>query len=206
MPQVSEDLHGNAPDKASVALLVIDLISDFEFQDGEQLMQYAEPAAQNTARLKARAQQEQIPVIYINDNFGKWRSDFSQQVKHCLEEPVRGQKIARLLKPEKDDYSVLKPKHSAFYKTPLDLLLEHLEVRTLILTGVAGDVCVLFTANDAFLREFRVIVPSDCIASLTPEDNRRALEQMQKTLKADIRPQAELDLGQMTRESEKLSR
>ena len=133
-------------------------------------------------------------MIYVNDNFGKWRSDFQQQVRHCLEDGVRGEPIARMLRPEEEDYFVLKAKHSAFYGTPLDLLLTYLKVRSLIITGIAGDSCIIFSASDAFLRDYNLIVPADCVASQSAEKNRRSLEQMRKTLDADIRPSSELDI------------
>ena len=90
--------------------------------------------------------------------------------------------------PDEDDYFVLKPKHSGFYSTSLELLLEHLGARSLILTGIAGNNCVLFTANDAYMRDFKIFVPSDCVVSETQADNDYALEQMAKVLKADTRP------------------
>jgi nicotinamidase-related amidase len=193
LPAKNEDLHGNVPDEAAIVLLIIDMINDFEFPGGDSLFGLALPVAENIARLKRRAKQAGIPVIYINDNFGKWRSDFQQQVQHCLHDTVRGQPIVRLLQPEEDDYFVLKPKHSAFYATPLDLLLTYLKANTLILTGIAGDVCILFTASDAFMRDYHLFAPSDCIASLTAEENARSLEQMHRTLEADIRPSQEID-------------
>ena len=93
--------------------------------------------------------------------------------------------IARILLPEDDDYFVLKPKHSGFYATPLALLLRYLKVGRVIITGIAGDNCVLFTATDAYMREFNVVVPADCVVSLDADRNRSALAQMRITLKAD---------------------
>src|SRR5207248_2360578 len=106
--------------------------------------------------LKKRAKAAGIPAIYVNDNFGIWQSDFRSVVRHCLEDGVCGAPIARLLAPEADDYFVLKPKHSGFYSTTLDILLDYLGVRALILTGIAANICVLFTANDAYMRDFRL--------------------------------------------------
>jgi nicotinamidase-related amidase len=126
--------------------------------------------------------------LYVNDNFGQWRSDFRKLVARCLQEECRGRAIARMLQPEEDDYFVLKPKHSGFFATPLELLLNFLDARRLILTGVAGDNCVLYTAADAYMREFAIAVPSDCVVSLDPDANLAALEHMRKTLKADTEP------------------
>ena len=189
------DLHGNAPDESEIALLLIDVINDFEFKGGEELFHNALEAARNIARLKERAQKADVPVIYVNDNFGKWRSDFKRTVTHCLQENVRGRPIAELLQPEENDYFVLKPKHSGFFSTALDLLLKYLGARTLVLTGIAGNNCVLFTANDAYLRDYKLVIPADCTASIRNTDNDNALRQMQEVLKADVRPSAEVDFA-----------
>ena len=197
MPAKNRDLHGNAPDKAKVALLLIDLINDLEFPEGEQLLAQTLPILPKIVELKKRARQAGAAVIYVNDNFGRWRSDFSAQVEHCLEGGVRGKPIAEQLRPEADDYFVLKPKHSGFFSTSLDILLDYLGVKTVILAGVAGNICVLFTAHDAFLRDFHLIVPSDCIASNTAEENEQALAQMRSVLKADVRLADEVEWGKL---------
>jgi nicotinamidase-related amidase len=102
------DLHGNAPDKADVALLLIDVINDLEFPEGDQLLRHALPMAERLLELKWRARDAGIPVIYFNDHFGRWRSDFNTQVEHCLNDGVRGREIVARLKPEEEDYFVLK--------------------------------------------------------------------------------------------------
>ena len=193
MPVKSHDLHGSAPDKSAAALLLIDVINDFEFADGEQLLRLALPAGRNIAALKRRAKDAGIPAIYVNDNFGRWQSDLKKIVAHCRDE-TRGKPFVELLLPEDDDYFVLKPKNSAFYSTTLDLLLTHLGAKNLILTGIQGNNCVLFTANDAYMRDYKIFVPSNCTASNTKEENQHALTQMENVLKADISIAEELDL------------
>jgi nicotinamidase-related amidase len=197
MPAKNSDLHGNAPDKADAALLIIDMINDLDFPEGEELLRHALPAARRIAELKQRAKREEIPVIYVNDNFGRWRSNFHAQVEHCLSEGSRGKPIVESLKPNEDDYFVLKPKHSGFFSTNLDVLLTYLEVKSVVIVGMAANICVLFTANDAYMRDLHLAVPQDCVASNTEEENRNALAQMQKVLKADIRPSAELRFGEI---------
>ena len=96
--------------------------------------------------------------------------------------------MVKLLLPRKDDYFVLKPKHSGFYSTTLDTLLRYLGTKRLIITGMAANICVLFTANDAYMRDFHLWVPADCVCSNTARENNFALQQMQSVLKADIRP------------------
>lgn len=197
MPVGSEDLHGSAPDKSGAALLLIDVINDFDFPEGEQLLRLAMPVGKNIAQLKRRAKEAGIPAIYVNDNFGRWRSDFKKIVAHSREEG-KGKEFVEMLLPEEDDYFVLKPKHSGFYSTSLSLLLTHLTAKNLILTGIAGNNCVLVTANDAYMRDFKLFVPADCIASNTEEENRHALEQMETVLKADTTKASELDLQKIS--------
>jgi nicotinamidase-related amidase len=200
MPVKTSDLHGNVPDHANGVLLLIDVINDLDFPQGKKLLTSALPMAKRLLTLKQRVKRAGIPVVYVNDNFGKWRSDFRRQVAHCLEDKTNGEPLVRLLAPNEDDYFVLKPKHSGFFSTALDILLDYLQAKTLILTGLTGDNCVLFTAHDAYLRDFHIIVPSDCVASIDPKENRYALRQMQRLLKADIRPSTRLRLGALGRE------
>lgn len=195
----NQDLHGNTPDRADVALVLIDVINALDFPNGGALLPFALAAAKRIAALKVLARKAGMPVIYVNDNFGRWRSDFRAHVHHCLEADVPGGPLVKLLLPEDEDYFVLKPKHSGFYSTSLDILLEHLGVHTLILTGLAGNLCVLYTANDAYMRDFRLIVPRDCVASETKEANDHALAQMKKHLRADIRSAARIRLRRSVR-------
>jgi nicotinamidase-related amidase len=197
MPAKNPDLHGNVPDKSDVVLLLIDVINDLEFPEGDQLLRYAIPMAERIAELKRRAKAASIPAVYVNDNFGRWQSDLSKLIEHCLEDDVRGEPMVRLLRPEPDDYFVLKPKHSGFFSTTLDTLLHYLGAKTLILTGVAGNICILFTANDAYMRDYHIVVPADCVASNTAEENRYALDQMRKFLGADVTPSTDIDLRRM---------
>ena len=197
MPAKNPDLHGNAPDSSPVVLLHVDVINDMEYPGGDKLLVHAQPMAERLAVLRRRARAANIRAIYANDNFGKWKSDFGTLVRHCTEDDVRGRPVARLLVPEPDDYFVLKPKHSAFFATPLETLLKYLGAHTLILTGITGDMCVLFTAADAFLRDYHVIVAEDCVVSIDPEDNRQALRYMARVMDADVRPSADLDLARL---------
>ncbi len=199
MPAKNPDLHGSAPDKSDVVLLLIDVINDLEFEGGEDLLRHAIPMADRIARLQQRARREGVPVVYVNDNFGRWRSDLYAQVQHCLEDDVRGRPVVERLRPGDHDYFVPKPKHSGFFSTTLDVLLDYLGARTLVLTGMAANICVLFTANDAYMRDFHLAVPSDCVASNTEEENRHAIEQMRRFLDADVRPSDELQFRELAR-------
>jgi len=199
MPAKNSDLHGNVPETCSVALLLIDVINDLEFEGSEALVPQVLPMARRIAELKRRAREAGIPVIYVNDNFGRWKSDFRRVVEHCLHDGVKGEELVRLLQPGEDDYFVLKPKHSAFYATTLDILLTYLGARTLIFTGIAGNICILFSANDAYMRDYHLVVPADCTVSNTVEENDHALEEIRTVLKADITESAQLDLRRLLR-------
>jgi nicotinamidase-related amidase len=199
-PSGQDDLHGNVPDTAETCLLIIDMINEFSFPGAEIMLPPTLEAAKRIADLKRRAKASGVPVIYVNDNFGKWQYDFKKLLAHCLKDNCRGKSIAELLCPDDDDYFVLKPKHSGFFSTPLELLLKFLKARRLILTGVAGNSCVLITANDAYMRDFELVVPANCLVSLDQDDNRSALEQMRKMLKADIRPSSNVAFNRITEE------
>lgn len=203
MPPQDPDLHGYAPDKADGALLIIDVINGFDFPDGDRLLANALTMAEPLARLAARARAAGVPVIYVNDNFGRWRSDFDSLIEHCLEPDAPGREFVAKLRPEETDYLVIKPKHSGFFSTTLGTLLEYLGARTLILAGVTTDICVLFTANDAYMRDFGLIIPEDCVAAVEESDDRTALSIMRRVLKADVRPSSEIDLVPLAKSSGK---
>jgi nicotinamidase-related amidase len=174
---------------SGTALLLIDVINDLAFEGSGALVGQAEPMALRLAALKRRTNAAGIPAIYVNDNFGRWRSDFRRTVAHCTSRSSPGRLVSKRLKPTSRDYFVLKPKHSGFFGTTLDTLLETLGIRRVILTGIAGNICVLFTANDAYMRDLELFAPSDCIVSNTAADNQHALRQIATVLKGDITSQ-----------------
>jgi nicotinamidase-related amidase len=192
----NRDSLNHAPDEAETALLLIDVINPIDFEGGERLLAHALPMAPSLAAFKRRAKASGVPAIYANDNFGRWRADFPKLVQSCLEEDMPGRPVVAQLVPEEDDYFVLKPKHSAFFQSNLDILLNYLGVNTLILTGMAADICVLFSANDAYMRDYRIVVPPDCVASEDAEQNRQVLLLMERVLKAEIAPSFALKFDQ----------
>jgi nicotinamidase-related amidase len=171
----------------TVALLIIDLISDFRFEDGATIARAALPAARRIAALRQRALRAGVPNLFVNDNLGRWKSDFRQLVARCGHKACLGAPIVKLLTPGAADYFVLKPTHGGFFGTPLDRLLEELATKTLILSGISAHQCVLFTANEAYLRDFRLVIPRDCVASKTERQRKFALDYFKSVLHADIR-------------------
>lgn len=203
MSDRNADLHGFAPDKADGALLLIDVVNRFDFPDADRLLARARPMVERLALLARRAREAGLPVIYVNDNFGRWRSDFHSLVEHCLEPDAPGRELVARIRPREDDYLVIKPKHSGFFSTTLGTLLQYLGTKTLILTGVTADICVLFTANDAYMRDFGLIIPEDCVAAVDAEDERVAIKLMKRVLKADVRRSADVALESLAKSSER---
>jgi nicotinamidase-related amidase len=163
----------------ATALLIIDMISAWDFPDADKLAPRAVAIATPIGALKRRCVRARIPVVYVNDNRNRWRSDFGELVTMSEHASAAGAAIAKCLRPD-GDYAVLKPKHSAFFATPLDLLLRHLRVTRLLVTGVATDLCIVMSAAEARMRDYDVIVPSDCVAALSAARNARALRSLRE--------------------------
>jgi nicotinamidase-related amidase len=169
------------------ALLILDMVSEFRFPDGASVLRGARRPARAIARLKARARAAKVPVIYVNDTAGKWESDPRAFVQRCKQPNARGRDVVELIEPDlDDDYFMFKPKHSAFFGTPLQSLLQQLRIRRLILTGTTSHQCVLFTAMDAHVREYELSVPADCIGAPSRVETRHALFIAEHALRAQI--------------------
>lgn len=168
------------------ALLIIDMINNLKFPQGEKLLQEAAPVAENIAEIKKLFKRHQLPVIYVNDNFGNWKSSWEEVFEHCTCSDSLGRSIAKKLRPDKDDYFVLKPKHSGFYCSNLDVLLNDLKIDHLVITGMAGNICVLFTVNDAYMRGYKIHVPANAIASENSQINDFALTQFRDVFNINI--------------------
>jgi nicotinamidase-related amidase len=179
---------GRLPRSRRVLLLLIDFINPFGFPGADNLAGPAVQAARLTAELKERLAREGVAAIYANDNYGVWQSDFHSLVSACLGMEGPSGEIARLLYPQATDLTILKTRHSAFYGSPLELLLAEMETRELVVCGLATDMCVQLTACDAFLREFAVWVPADCTAAETVEAKETSLAYMEGVLKCNTRP------------------
>ncbi|HEX2546250.1 MAG TPA: isochorismatase family cysteine hydrolase [Ramlibacter sp.] len=170
-------------------LVIVDFINPLNFPGGEKLARPALAAARATVRLRDQLAAQKVTVVYANDNYGVWQSDFQHLVAECCaREDISGE-IARLIAPRPRDITLLKPRHSAFYCTALELLLKEMGARDLVVAGLSTDMCVQMTAADAFLRGFEgVWVPSDCTAAETPAAKTSSLRYMKEVLKCDTRP------------------
>jgi nicotinamidase-related amidase len=196
MSQTAE-IEGEAP--GGVALLLIDLINDLDFEDAGPMRDAFPGVVDAALRLRDDAGRLDTPVIYVNDNAGQWHSDRERIVERCLEDGRPGRDLVARVRPRRQDYFVIKPQFSGFYATNLPVLLPKLKATRLILAGVAADICVLFTAADAHMRQYDLWVPADAVASNNPDHTRWALQIMQKSMGAHIRPTSELTLEDWVR-------
>lgn len=174
---------GNA--KPSAALLIIDMLSDFEFEDGDKLFKNACGIVDNIQKLKKQAKAKGIPVVYVNDNYGRWNEDFKSYIAKLRKDSEKARTILEKLEPAPDDHFVLKPQRSGFYATALAGLLMSLNASSVIVTGVTTDICILFTAHDAYMRGFYIHVPEDCCAAVEPEHHKYALDFLCRVADAD---------------------
>jgi nicotinamidase-related amidase len=180
---------------SSIALVLIDVISHFEFPDGDRVLKQALSMAARLSRLKQRCRGVGIPAIYVNDNFGQWRSDAKSLIARCLKSSCAGKAFVEQLKPDAEDYFVLKPKHSAFFQTPLEILLQYLGAKSLILTGLATNSCIVCTAHDAKMRDFTLYVPSDCSAARSWREHEQAIKHIKEMTCASVVPSTKLGVN-----------
>lgn len=155
------------------------------------------PAIRETATviLKLRDEADALgaPVVCVNDNFGQWHADRARIVSHARR--GHGKSIIERIAPRRNDYFIVKPQFSGFYATNLPVLLPKLGVTRVVLTGIAADICVLFTAADAHMRAYGLWVPADAVVSTKPAHTRRALEIMKKSMTAETKSTEKLGLA-----------
>lgn len=192
------------PSPVPVALLLIDVLTTFQYPDGDAILEGALGMRDALVRLKARARKAGVPVLYVNDNFGDWRSEKEVLMGRCLE--AKGGEFVRPLLPDSEDYFVLKPLHSGFYMTPLEVLLRHLQVDALILTGLTSNSCITVTAHDANMRGFDIYIPPDCSCARNAEEHGQALAQLEAMAGADLRRSTSLKWPDIVRAAQRLGR
>jgi nicotinamidase-related amidase len=189
------DLHGNVPDSAKAVLLLVDVINDLDFPQNKILLNQSANLARNIARLKARCRKARMPCIYVNDNRDRWRSDFHHLLDKSLAPRSPGRRFVEKLIPRGDDYIILKPKHSAFFATPLETVLNYMGVRQVLLAGVTTNSCILGTAMELHVRDYELFVPQDCCFALSEKEHLRALKVIQSSFDANINVSSQLEIS-----------
>lgn len=192
MPSSNYSVVPENEQKRRAALLLIDLINDFRFEGGDRVADAVTEALPRIEALLKGARRAGAAVIYANDNVGRWRSRFDEVIDHCLRPASKGKHIAEALLPSKTDYLILKPGHTGFHATPLEILLRAMGTERLVLAGQLVNSCVFFTAHDAHMRGFDLTIASDGVAGLDAEDVPGILEQMEKVFDARILPCEEI--------------
>lgn len=171
---------------SNTAVLFVDIINDFKFDGGDKLHDNTTAILPNLVKLKNFARENDLPLIYVNDHYGLWQADFNKIIDYCRNE--KSEELIDALKPGEDDYFLIKPMHSAFFQSPLQSLLTELGKTHLIMAGIAGDICILFTAQDAYMYKYQISVPENCMASEEKDNNEYALYLMKSVMDADLSP------------------
>ncbi|MGY0489307.1 isochorismatase family cysteine hydrolase [Streptomyces sp. WG-D5] len=173
-----------AASSASTALVVIDMINTYDHDDAELLLPASREIVPVVVGLLDRARKAGVPVIYVNDNFGEWRSHHGELVDTALSGPHA--ELVEPLRPDENSLFVVKARHSIFYETPLTYLLWELGVDRVVLCGQVTEQCVLYSALDAHIRHLRTTVPHDAVAAIHPELAHAALEMMRRNMGAEV--------------------
>ena len=174
------------------ALVVIDMLTTYDFPDAEKLVPSAADVVPNISSLVARAQAEDVPIIYVNDNYGDWNSSADELLQAGLD--GKHPELVEALRPPEDASFVIKAKHTIFYGTPLEHLLKTEEIDRLVLTGQVTEQCILYSALDAHVRDIEVAVPPDAAAYIDEELHEAALRMMECNMDADLTPSADIAL------------
>ena len=166
------------------AVLVVDMLNRYDHEDGDRLMASVRDALPAMRELVARAREEDVPVVYVNDNHGDWSACRPQLVERALQ--GRAPELVEPIAPPADVGFVVKARHSIFYQTQLEYLLRQEEVERIVLVGQVTEQCILYSALDAYVRHFEVAVPRDAVAHIHEDLAGAALRMMERNMSADI--------------------
>ena len=167
------------------ALIVIDMLTTYDFEDADRLVASVDLALPGICRVLDRAAGEDVLTVYVNDNHGAWRSHRDE----LLESALHGERpdLVEPIAPRDDALFVVKARHSIFFQTPLEYLLGQEGVDRIVLTGQVTEQCILYSALDAYIRHHEVVVPRDAVAHIHEHLADAALELMERNMQAEIR-------------------
>jgi nicotinamidase-related amidase len=177
----------------ATALLIVDMLNPYEHSEADRLAERVERALPRVAELRDRAERAEIPVVYVNDNYGDWNSS-AQELAEAAMAGAHPELVDPVL-PRDGHSFVIKARHSAFYETPLEYLLDQMGADRLVLTGQVTEQCILYSALDAYVRHFDVVIPTDAVAAIYDHLAEAALEMMERNLSAELCAAAECSLG-----------
>jgi len=169
------------------------MLNSYEHEDAEVLMRSVREVLPTIASLIERAKDEDVRTIYVNDNYGAWNQGRAELIEQVTAGP--GRDLIEPIVPAEDTDFVTKARHSAFYETPLEYLLRQGRIERVVLTGQVTEQCILYSALDAYIRHFEVVVPSDAVAAIRPELHEAALSMMELNMGAEVAPSADIRLS-----------
>jgi nicotinamidase-related amidase len=165
------------------ALLVCDMITEYDFQDAETVAAHAPGPVRRIAELVERATADDTLIVYVNDNYGNWDGSRDGLIRRALQ--GAHPELVEPIKPEREFGFLWKPRHSAFYETSLNYLLREQGIDRVVITGQVTEQCVLYTALDAYIRHFDIVVPSDAVVPVYPHLADASLELMRRNMQAE---------------------
>jgi nicotinamidase-related amidase len=175
------------------ALLIVDMLNSYEHDDADRLAESVRVTVPQIAGLIERAREEGVAVVYVNDNYGDWNSSSEELAQAAVN--GRHPELVEPLLPRNDDAFVIKARHSVFYSTPLEYLLQTMDVGRIVLAGQATEQCILYSALDGYVRHFRVAVARDGVAHIYAHLADAACEMMERNMRAELAPADNLRLG-----------
>jgi nicotinamidase-related amidase len=170
---------------SDTAVLVIDMLNAYQHEDADKLARSVADIVEPMARLiSITLDRDDVDLIYVNDNYGDFTADRDDLVRVALD----GERpdLVEPIVPKEDALFLQKVRHSAFFATSLGYLLRRLETKRLILTGQVTEQCILYTALDAYVRHFPVVVPPDAVAHIDADLGKAALRMMERNMSAEI--------------------
>jgi nicotinamidase-related amidase len=175
------------------ALIVVDMINSYDHPDGEKLAESVKESLPQMVDLLKRADDEGVEVIYVNDNFGAWNSQREELVEAALDSEYKD--LIEPIRPEKDTAFVVKLRHSIFFETPLSFLLAENDIERVVLVGQATEQCILYSALDAYIRHFEVVIPRDAVAHIHEHLAEAAFEMMELNMNAEVADAESIELS-----------
>jgi nicotinamidase-related amidase len=166
------------------ALIVVDMLNEYDHEDADVLVDAVRDVLPAMQRLIERAQAQDVPVVYVNDNYGDWSAGRPELVERAV--AGRARDLVEPVAPADGTWFIAKARHSIFYETQLEYLLREQEIERVVLVGQVTEQCILYSALDAYVRHFDVAVPRDAVAGIHPDMADCALRMMERNMRADI--------------------
>jgi nicotinamidase-related amidase len=183
--------HGG--EGGETALIVVDMLNAYEHPEADRLAERVADALPGVRTLLHRATEAETQVVYVNDNYGDWNSS-SEELAQAAMDGAHPELVEPVLPVEGQSF-VVKARHSTFFETPLEYLLDQMGVGRLVFTGQVTEQCILYSALDAYVRHFDVVVATDAVAAIYDDLGEAALQLMERNMGADLTTAEEVELG-----------